>query len=127
MAEKGRIRLFGTVIILLCAFGIYKCVLASVVAARGGTHEFDRLFDYPVWGLAHFVSGGVFMVILPFQLWAGFRNRHRTLHRTSGRVLFAAGMTISISALALQYTMPSRPVSEKVFMTTFALVFPYFL
>ena len=127
MNGKARIRLFATIIILLSTFGIYKGAHAAIVAAQGGTHEFGGIMDYPLWAIAHFAGAVVFMMLMPLQLWEGFRNRHRTLHRRTGRLLFGAGLVISLSALPLPYVMPSRPVSEKVFMTVFALVFPYFL
>jgi Predicted membrane protein (DUF2306) len=127
MGDKSRIRLFTAVVILLCVYGMYRCVHASLMAVQGGSHEFGGMFDYPLWTMAHFTGGAVFLVLMPFQLWAGFRNRHKTLHNRSGRVLFGAGLVLVVTGLALPYSMPARPVSEKVFMTATSMTFAFFL
>jgi uncharacterized membrane protein YozB (DUF420 family) len=127
MRTSFRLRLIATFVIFLSGFGIYKCLHAAVVTSHGGTHELDGLFDYPLWGLTHFIAGALFMTLLPFQLWAGFRNRHRKLHKRSGRILFGAGLVLAVSGLAFVYLMPARPVSEKIFMTIFSLLFGLFL
>jgi len=114
-------------VVVFCVFGIYKAVHATDIALRGGTHEFNRLFDYPLWAIIHFAAAGLFMTMLPFQIWAGFRERHRTLHRKSGRVMFIAGLGISATGLFLPFSMPARPLSEQIFMVTISLLFGLFL
>src|SRR5262245_39710636 len=123
----GRLRLFSVAIVALSLFGIYECAHATFVAARGGTHEFGGVFDYPLWAIAHFAGAFIFVTLMPFQLWKKFRDRHRRLHRVSGRILFISGITAAAGGLVLPYSMPERPVSEKVFMTLFSCVFAFFL
>lgn len=128
MARKSRqLKVLGSIVVGLCGFGIYKAIDATGIALRGGTHEFNGLFDYPLWAIIHFAAAGLFMTVLPFQLWAGFRERHRTLHRKSGRVMFVAGLGISATGIVLPFAMPARPLSEQILMVTIALLFGFFL
>lgn len=48
---------------------------------------------------AHILPGVVYLLIAPFQLWRGFRNRHLRLHRRMGRVALAAGLTSGTFAI----------------------------
>lgn len=125
--QKQQLTVLGSIVAGFCGFGIYEAIHATGIALRGGTHEFNRLFDYPLWAIIHFTAAVLFMTILPFQLWAGFRERHRTLHRRSGRIMFVAGLGISATGLLLPFAMPARPVSERTFMVTIALLFGFFL
>ena len=67
------------------------------------------------------------MILTPFQLWERFRNRHRRVHRWSGRVVVASGVLLGISGLGFPFRMPERPFPEKVLMTTFFAAFLFFL
>ena len=128
MARQGRqLTLLGSIVVGFCGFAISKAIHATDIALRGGTHEFNQLFDYPVWAIIHFAAAGLFMILLPFQLWASFRERHRKLHRRSGRVMFVAGLGISATGLLLPFAMPARPLSERIFMVTISLLFGFFL
>jgi hypothetical protein len=89
--------------------------------ARGG--PMGAVFHYPTWGLAHFIPGLLFMTLAPLQLWARFRNRHRTLHRWTGRLLVAGGVFLGASGLAFPFTMPERTLGEQIFMTSFGITF----
>ena len=126
MPETRRVGrwLVGSSLVLLCAIGLFTTLRALGVLARGGAPEFGGLFRYPGWAAIHFVSGTVFAVLAPFQLWAGFRERHRSLHRGLGRVALAAAVPLALSGLVLPYWMPARPLAERLFMT---LVFALFL
>jgi len=125
--QRRQLLVLGSGVVGFCGFGIFKAIHATSIALRGGTHEFNRLFDYLLWAIIHFAAAGLFMGMLPFQLWAGFRERHRTLHRKSGRVMFVVGVWISATGLFLPFAMPARPVSERIFMVTIALLFGFFL
>jgi hypothetical protein len=128
MARQSRqLTVLGSSVVGLCGLGLYKAIDATSITLRGGTHEFNRLFDYPLWAIIHFAAAGLFMTMLPFQLWAGFRKRHRALHRNSGRVMFVAGVGISATGMFLPFAMPERPVSERMFMVTIAMLFGFFL
>jgi uncharacterized membrane protein len=125
--QSRRLTIIASIVVWFCGFGIYEAIHATGIALGGGTNEFDRLFDYPLWAIIHFAAAGLFMTMLPFQLWAGFRERHRTLHRKGGRVMFVAGLGISVTGLFLPFAMPARPVSERIFMISIAVLFGFFL
>jgi hypothetical protein len=127
-----RKRSFGKVLIgagvLLSLFGVYESVDAAVALFRPlADGPLAELLVYPGWSLLHFVPGVLFMGLAPLQLWASFRNRHRTLHRWSGRIVVASSLCLFASGAAFPFTMPERPVSEQLFMAIFAAVFLFFL
>lgn len=114
--------------LMLCVFGLYESVDAAFGVFRvPGRGALDALFDYPLWSLAHFVPGVLFMALVPFQLWPSFRNRHRALHRWSGRVLVLSGLFLGLSGAAFVFQMPARPLTERVFMLTFFVAFLFCL
>src|SRR5215471_15425521 len=127
MQARFGLKLTRFAIVALSLFGIYECLHAIVIAVRGGTHDFGGAFDYPLWAVAHFAGSFLFISLMPIQLWERFRNGHRRLHRVMGRILFVAGVTAASGGIVLPFAMPSRPVSEKVFMTVFSLTFVFFL
>jgi Predicted membrane protein (DUF2306) len=112
--------------LLLCVLGVFVSVTAIIrlFTRPVPPSEIDAIFVYPVWGIAHFLPGLLFMTLVPLQLWPNFRNRHRVLHRWSGRLLVATGLILGLSGVSFPYAMSGRPFSERVAMTTF---FAYFL
>lgn len=50
---------------------------------------------------AHIVAGGIALVVGPFQFWRGLRDRHRALHRWTGRAYLAAVGIAGASALVM--------------------------
>jgi len=114
----------GTALLGLCVFGAFRGVDATRMALTGQSLANDEHFHYPLWAITHFAAAFLFTVAVPFQLWPAFRNRHRTLHRWSGRALVLTSTLLGASGLLLVYRMPDRPVGERVFMT---LVFAIFL
>jgi uncharacterized membrane protein len=122
-------RILALVAILLCLYGIYESVDAAVTVLkrRQPSTGVNAFFDYPVWSLFHFIPGFIFMTVTPFQLWRGFRNRHRKLHRWAGRLVVSAGMIIGFSGITLPFVMPERPFSEKIAMSSLSVAFLFFL
>src|SRR5688572_12573438 len=124
-------RISGAVVItalVLFAFGAYEAFDASLALFRPPADgPLAELFVYPGWSIAHFVPGVLFMTLVPLQLWARFRNRHRAVHRWCGRLLVASGVLLGVTGTVLPLTMPERPAFERFFMTTFAVVFLTFL
>jgi uncharacterized membrane protein len=112
------------ILLLLCVFGLYESIEATVSLFLPLTASpAAKLFDYPLWSLAHFVPGVLFMALAPLQLWASFRNRHRAVHRWTGRIVVACALFLGVSGLAFPFTMPARPVAEQIFMTLFGVAF----
>jgi len=115
--------LLAGVLLGLCAFGAYRGVAATHMVLTGQALDKTGLFRYPLWGIAHFATAFLFTVMVPLQLWPAFRNRHRSLHRWSGRALLAGGVVLATSGLLLVYHMPDRPLGERVFMTVVFTIF----
>jgi hypothetical protein len=118
--ERRRIavRVLGGATVALAAFSVHRAADAMAMLAAGRSLANDPAFRYPPWALIHFVGATVFAVAIPWQLWAGFRERHRRWHRVVGRLAAAAGLVAGASGVALAYAMPDRPVGERVFMAT---------
>jgi uncharacterized membrane protein len=127
MTISPRSRVLLVIAVLLAAFGAYESVDAALGIGRVRGGPMGAIFHYPPWGLLHFIPGLLFMTLSPLQLWARFRNRHRTVHRWTGRVLVACGVFLGGSGLAFPFTMPERPVGEQVFMTLFGVAFLFVL
>jgi uncharacterized membrane protein len=55
-----------------------------------------------IWLYTHVITGGIALVVGPFQFWQWLRNKHRNVHRWMGRIyLFAGIFPASISGLVL--------------------------
>lgn len=50
---------------------------------------------------AHIVAGGIALVVGPFQFWRGLRDRHRALHRWTGRTYLTAVGIAGVAALVM--------------------------
>jgi uncharacterized membrane protein len=115
--------------ILLCLFGSFASLRATIkiLTQQQPSTGIDAFFDYPAWGVLHFLPGLLFMTLVPLQLWPRLRNRHRVYHRWSGRILVATGVVLGLSGVTFPFLMPERPFSERVAMTTFFAFFLFFL
>jgi uncharacterized membrane protein len=115
--------------VLLCLFGSFVSLRATIkiLTLQQSSTAIEAIFDYPVWGVLHFLPGLLFMTLVPLQLWPAFRNRHRVFHRRSGRMLVVAGVVLGVSGVTFPFRMPERPFSERVAMTTFFAFFLFFL
>jgi len=122
-------RVFSAIAILLCLFGASESIRAivRVLMRREPSVGIDALFDYPFWGVAHFLPGLLFMTLVPLQLWPRIRNRHRVFHRWSGRLLVAAGAFLGVSGAAFPFFMPDRVFSERLVISAFFLLFLFYL
>jgi uncharacterized membrane protein len=114
--------------LVLFAFGAYEAFDAGLALFRPPQEgPLAELFVYPRWSLTHFLPGFLFMTLVPLQLWARFRNRHRVVHRWSGRIVAACGAFLAVSGTLLPFTMPERPQFEQFFMVIFGVAFLTFL
>jgi uncharacterized membrane protein len=127
MNSRGVAKISIGAAVLLCAYGAFASGRAAMGVFDTPDGPFAALFDYPRWALAHFVPGLLFMTLTPLQLWPAFRNRHRALHRWSGRVVAACGLFLGVSGVSFIFLMPARPVSERLFMLAFFTGFLFFL
>lgn len=101
----------------LCVFGVWACLFA--MARLAGIAPPSKLPPYPAWTAAHFVGALIFVLLLPLQLGTGLRRVRPNLHRLTGRIALGVGAIMAVSGVAITYLAPDRPVSERIFMTTF--------
>lgn len=100
---------------LLQTFGLADPLMAERADA---VSRFDSRFAlHPVATAVHIVSGGLFLVLVPLQLWRRFRTRRRTAHRVIGRVTLGAGCAMVVTALYFGLLMPFAGTAEAITMT----------
>src|SRR5258708_16952940 len=58
--------------------------------------------------LVHIFPAAVFMILAPLQFIPTIRAKHLSFHRWSGRLLFASGLLIGLSAAVMKYTLKLR-------------------
>ena len=71
------------------------------LAGAGGLTPDTRFGKFPAPVVVHVVSVAVYALLGAFQFARGFRRRHRTWHRRTGRVLVGAGLLVAASALVM--------------------------
>lgn len=88
-------------------------LLLDGIGRQGAIHTVDALerFDgrfgaHPVMTFLHVVPGAVLLAFAPLQFSSRIRNRHRSLHRWSGRVLLAVFAVTGGSGLYFGLLMP---------------------
>lgn len=88
----------------------------------------DGRFDgFPVALVAHILGAAGYAVVGAFQFVPRLRRRHPAWHRRAGRVLVAAGLVVSGSALWLTLGYPARPGTGAVLFAFRLLVAPAML
>lgn len=110
-------RFLRFLLMVLCIGGLVACVHA--LGVLGGSFPTGKLPPYPAWTSIHFVAGIGFAALAPLQLWPALRWRSPGVHRTVGRVVVGTSAVMAVSGLAIAYLAPDRPISERIFMTTF--------
>jgi len=97
--------------VLLAAVGIYYLY--------GGVGQYITLDEQKYgpyfWPRAnvlfpHLLGGSVALILGPFQFWPRIRNRHRKLHRVSGRIYLLSILVGGIAGYALALTSGIAPV-----------------
>ena len=100
---------------LLQTFGLADPLMAERADA---VTRFDRRFAlHPVATAVHIVSGGLFLVLVPLQLWRQFRTRRRAAHRIVGRIALGAGCAMVLTALYFGLLMPFAGTAEAITMS----------
>lgn len=88
----------------------------SVPHLRDGTvpdEPYARNYVLHPWPAAlHIVPGLVYIIGSMFQLSAGFRRKHLTLHRRLGRVLIPSGMVAAVFAIVIGLSHPYDGITE---------------
>ncbi|MFJ6196923.1 DUF2306 domain-containing protein [Micromonospora sp. NPDC092111] len=99
-----------TGLLLLSAVPTFGGAL-RVAALSGGevTPANERFFAAPVPVLLHIVAAVAFSVLGALQFAPGFRARHRTWHRRTGRVLVLCGLTVAATGWWMNASYPLPP------------------
>lgn len=82
----------------------------------------DRFPGLPVALVAHILGAGVYAVLGAFQLSSGSRRRDLERHRRTGRVVAAAGLLVTGSALWMTLVFAPKP-GTGLLLVAFRLVF----
>ena len=118
---------FLLVLIALLAVGHRAVVLSDpslMVRSGNPASTVDTAFaNYPILTFVHIIPGAVFMILGPLQFVRRIRAKHLRFHRWSGRVFFACGLVIGISALALTLQTSIGGANERAAIILFAIVF----
>ena len=79
--------------------------------------RFDRRFAlHPLMTVVHIFAGGLFLGLIPLQLWRPLRTLRPDVHRVIGRVSLAAGLAMVLTALYFGVLMPFAGAAEAITM-----------
>ncbi len=96
------VMLFWTVLIILCAYYLYRAITYRFVIEGIGPTFWNKQF----WFVSHFIAAVLPLVLGPFQFWVWFRNRNIKLHRVLGKVYILGCLFGGLSAFYLGITQP---------------------
>jgi uncharacterized membrane protein len=84
---------------------VFSLAVAALVTAMGtdqaAPHLLHYVADHRVPLYLHIVFGPVALLLLPFQFWAGLRNRNRRVHRSLGYLYVVSVAFAALGALLL--------------------------
>ena len=80
-------------------------------------HADGRFAGHPSFTMLHVIAGAALLMLAPLQLSRGFRDRHRTFHRWSGRLLIIAGVGSAVSAVMFGIIIPYAGLGERLTIT----------
>jgi uncharacterized membrane protein len=80
--------------------------LAQLAGGATVTAENARFFASPLPVVLHVVAVIPFSILGAFQFSSAFRRRHRTWHRTAGRVLILCGLVAALTGLWMAQLYP---------------------
>jgi hypothetical protein len=98
--DGGVARRAALVLLLgVLTFGALRFYVQDIGHFAGDYVEpaWGRLWPNRFWLMLHIVGATLALFCGPFQLWSGLRDRHRTLHRMTGR-LYVSGVFVGGAA-----------------------------
>jgi len=78
------------------------------------TDQMARYAENPFATFIHVAPAFVFMVIALLQVWPGFRQKHKKMHKLLGRIFITNAILIMVSALYLAFVMPYSGLDETI-------------
>ena len=75
-----------------------------------------RFRDRFGWLMCHVIGGSLALLTGPFQFWSGFRRRHLSIHRWTGRLYVGGVSMASASAVSLSFHTESWTFGVALFV-----------
>jgi|SRR6478672_153243 len=100
--NKSVIRIFWTIIVLFCAYYLYRAINYRFIREGIGPTFWNKQF----WFVSHLLTAVVPLITGPFQFWPWFRKRHMKWHRRLGNIYIIGCLLGGLSALYLSITQP---------------------
>lgn len=126
----------AAVLLSLVAVGSGLAFLLGLAPPGGGnappspewhaTHVAE-LQALPALSNPHVALGMAWVLLVPLQLSARLRNRHRWLHRAVGRIAMAGGVVMAVSGLWLGLVVPFAGRMESAIIALISITFLYAL
>ena len=101
----------------------------ALVGVGASIHHFfqqpynDGFLVYPTITAIHVISGGIYLLLAPFQFIAGIRARWINYHRLVGRALVIVGILVGSSAVFIAIVIPFSGWIESVINGFFGMLF----
>jgi hypothetical protein len=77
--------------------------------------NYGRLWPNRFWLFLHIAGGTLALFAGPFQLWSGLRDRHRPIHRWTGRVYVTGVLLGGVAAFYLAFFSQPRSFGIALF------------
>jgi uncharacterized membrane protein YozB (DUF420 family) len=100
--KKIVVRIFWTVIILLCFYYLYRAINFRFIKEGISPTFWNKQF----WFVSHLITAVIPLITGPFQFWTWFRNHHIKWHRLLGKIYIFGCLLGGMSALYLGITQP---------------------
>lgn len=110
-----------TLTFLVGLLSILGVVFTISFLIRGGANE--GFTEYPTVTNLHVIPGLIYLALAPLQFLSPIRNRFRTYHRWSGRLLATIGLMLGAAALFISLIFPYSGITEQIIVSGFALFF----
>ncbi len=114
-------KLETTMTSLVGVLSILGVVFTVAFMINGGANE--GFEEYPVVTNLHVIPGLLYLALAPLQFLSPIRDRFRSYHRWSGRLLAAIGLILGGAALFISLVFPYSGLAEQIIVSGFAVFF----
>lgn len=130
-AKPGVIAIWIPVFALVAVALVFVAMRLSLLVSSqppSKTDAFDaRYLDHNIIALLHIGSGCVFLLFAPFQFIRSIRDRHRVIHRWTGRLLVTLAILFGVSGLIFGIFWPFGGSLERSATVGFGFFFLFAL
>ncbi len=114
-------KLETTMTSLVGVLSLLGVVFTVTFMIRGGANE--GFAEYPVVTNLHVIPGLLYLALAPLQFLSPIRDRFRSYHRWSGRLLATVGLILGAAALFISLVFPYSGLAEQIIVSGFAVFF----